>query len=155
LVALLFLAVLLYAATRPNTFHVERRLLIPATPARVHGYIHDMHEFNRWNPFAKKDPKMLGHYSRPAAGPGARYEFQGQSKNVGSGSLEITSSAPQQIAMRLDMTAPMQASNNILFTLTPAAGGTELSWSISGACPYIAKLMGLVFNMDRMIGRDF
>ena len=41
------------------------------------------------------------------------------------------------------------------FTLTPDAGATRLNWSMRGPSPYIARLMGIFFDMDQMIGKDF
>ncbi|QKO22704.1 SRPBCC family protein [Rhodoferax sp. BAB1] len=145
---------LVFAATRPDTFTLQRSLLIQAPPDKLHALINDMRSFNTWNPYDKKDPAMQGSYSGPAAGPGARYAFKGN-KDVGEGSLEITSSAPGQVGMRLDMSAPMQVSNNITFTLQPRGAATEVTWAMQGASPFIAKLMGIFINMDAMIGRDF
>lgn len=155
LVAVLAIAaVLFYAATRPDTFSLQRSLWIQAPPARIHALINDLRQFNTWNPYEKKDPAIQGHYPGPTAGPGARYEFKGN-RDVGEGSLEIVDSAAQQVTMRLDMTAPMQGSNTITFTLVPREAGTEVTWAIQGASPYVAKLMGIFLNMDDMIGRDF
>ena len=155
LVAVLAIAaVLFYAATRPDTFSLQRSLWIQAPPARIHALINDLRQFNTWNPYEKKDPAIQGHYPGPTAGPGARYEFKGN-RDVGEGSLEIVDSAAQRVTMRLDMTAPMQGSNTITFTLVPREAGTEVTWAIQGASPYVAKLMGIFLNMDDMIGRDF
>jgi hypothetical protein len=30
-----------------------------------------------------------------------------------------------------------------------------VTWAMQGASPYIAKLMGIFIDMDKMIGRDF
>jgi len=151
---LAFAGLLVFAATRPDTFTLRRSLLIQAPPDKLHALINDMRAFNTWNPYDKKDPAMQGSYSGPAAGPGARYAFKGN-KDVGEGSLEITSSAPGQVGMRLDMSAPMQVSNSITFTLQPRGAATEVTWAMEGASPFIAKLMGVFINMDAMIGRDF
>lgn len=154
-IVLAFAGLLVFAATRPDSFMLQRSLLIQAPPDKLHPLINDMRAFNTWNPYEKKDPAIQGSYSGPAAGPGARYVFKGN-QDVGEGSLEITASSPGQIAMRLDMSAPMQASNAITFTLVPrGAGGTEVTWAMRGACPFIAKLMGVFIDMDKMIGRDF
>ncbi len=154
IVVLAIAGLLVFAATRPDTFSLQRSLLIQAPPGKLQPLINDMRQFNTWNPYEKKDPAIQGSYSGPAAGPGARYAFKGN-KDVGEGSLEITASAPDKVHMRLDMSAPMQGSNAITFTLTPRAGGTEVSWAMEGNCSYIAKLMGVIFDMDAMIGRDF
>jgi uncharacterized protein YndB with AHSA1/START domain len=153
-VVLAIAGLLVFAATRPDIFTLRRSLLIQAPPEKLHALINDMRAFNTWNPYDKKDPAMQGSYSGPAAGPGARYVFKGN-KDVGEGSLEITSSAPNQIGMSLDMSAPMEAHNQITFTLVPRAGGTEVTWAMQGACPFIAKLLGVFIDMDAMIGRDF
>jgi uncharacterized protein YndB with AHSA1/START domain len=153
-VAVLLAGLLLLPFTQPDTFTVQRSLQIQAPPEKLHALINDMRAFNRWNPYDKKDPAMQSSYSGPVAGPGARYVFKGNSE-VGEGSLTITASTPQQIGMRLDMSAPMEAHNDITFTLAPKAGGAEVTWAMRGDCPYIAKLMGLIFNMDAMIGADF
>jgi carbon monoxide dehydrogenase subunit G len=153
-VVLAIAGLLVFAATRPDTFSLQRSLLIQAPPEKLHALINDMHAFNTWNPYEKKDPAIQGSYSGPAAGPGARYVFKGN-QDVGEGSLEITASAPGQVGMRLDMRAPMQARNQITFTLVPRGPGTEVTWAMEGACPYMAKLMGVFIDMDRMIGRDF
>ena len=154
IVVLAIAGLLVFAATRPDTFSLQRSLLIQAPPGKLQPLINDMRQFNTWNPYEKKDPAIQGSYSGPAAGPGARYAFKGN-QDVGEGSLEITASAPHQVGMRLDMSAPMEAHNQITFTLVPRGRATEVTWAMEGACPFIAKLMGVFLDMDAMIGRDF
>jgi hypothetical protein len=154
-VGLALAGLLVFAATRPDRFSVQRSITVNAPPAKIHPLINDLHQFNTWNPYEKKDPQIKGSYRGPAAGPGARYEFQGN-KDVGAGSLEIIDSrTPATVALRLDMTAPMAASNIITFTLRPYGQGTEVTWAMEGASPFIGKLIGIFIDMDTMIGRDF
>ena len=155
IIAVLALAgLLLFAATRPDTFTLQRSIVIQALPGPLHAQINALRAFNTWNPYNQKDPAIQGSYSGPEAGPGARYAFKGN-KEVGEGSLEIIASTPTQVTMRLDMRAPMQASNTLTFTLVPRGTATEVTWAMQGACPFVAKLMGVFINMDAMIGRDF
>jgi uncharacterized protein YndB with AHSA1/START domain len=146
---------LIYAATRPGTFRVQRSLAIQAPADKLFPLISDMRQFNTWNPYNRKDPQMKGSYRGPASGPGAAYDFAGN-KDVGKGSLEIVDvMAPNRVAMRLDMMEPFEGHNAIEFTLAPSGQGTEVTWAMHGPSPYMAKLMGIFFNMDQMIGRDF
>ncbi len=116
--------------------------------------INDVHAFNTWNPYNRKDPAMTGSYSGPASGPGAHYDFE--SKKAGSGFFEITrADAPSQVHMRLLMTAPFKADNVVTFTLMPQGNQTEVTWAMAGPAPFISRFMGVVFNMDKMIGKDF
>jgi carbon monoxide dehydrogenase subunit G len=147
-------ALLLFAATRPDSFRVQRTVRIKATPERLHPLINDMHQFNSWNPYNKKDPTMQGTYRGPAAGPGAGFDFQGN-KDVGKGSIQIVDSAPGKVTMKLDMLEPFEGHNTVEFSLAPQGEMTEVTWAMHGPSPFLARLVGLFMNMDRMIGRDF
>ena len=156
LVLLAALALLLaFAATRPDTFRVERSRVIAAPPERVYGLIHDLRQFNTWNPYERKDPAIQGQYSATTSGPGARYAWQ--SDKVGVGSMEIVEAhAPRRVGMKLDFVKPFDAHNQVEFTLQPeGADATRVTWAMQGPVPYLAKIAHLVFNMDRMVGQDF
>lgn len=149
-------ALLIYAATRPDTLQIQRSLEIQASAERIRSLINDMQHFNTWNPYNQKDPTMKGTYRGPNAGPGAAFDFDGN-KNVGKGSITIIEpSAPNRVTMSLVMTAPMACDNTIDFTLSPQGpASTDVTWSMRGPCPFLGKLMGVIFNMDEMVGRDF
>ena len=154
LVLLAIAAVLLLAARQPDTFRVQRSTLVAAPAERIFPLIADLRQMNSWNPFVKRDPQVKGSYSGPAAGPGATYVFEG--KQAGSGSLRVTDTAvPTRVAMKLDMSAPMAARNDVLFTLVPEGGATRVSWTMEGPSPFLGKVMGVVFNMDSMVGGAF
>ena len=148
-------ALLAYAATRPDTFRVERRTSVQATPEQLYPLINDMQQFNTWNPFNRKDPAIQGSYSGPAAGPGATYAFAGN-KDVGKGSLRIVQSQPpRQVTMELHMIEPFEGRNTVEFSLVPRGAGTEVTWAMHGPAPFLSKLIGVFLDMYRMIGRDF
>lgn len=157
LLGLLVLATAVVAALasqRPDTFSVARSTVIAAPAEKIFPLINDVHAFNTWNPYNHKDPAIKGSYSGPASGPGAHYDFE--SKKSGSGFFEITQArAPSQLQMRLLMTAPFKADNVITFTLLPQGAQTSVTWAMAGPAPFISKFMGVIFNMDKMIGKDF
>ena len=154
LVALPVAAVALIAAGRPDTFRVERSTTVQANPEKVHGLINDMRQFNTWNPYNRKDPAMRGEYRGPASGPGAAYHFEGN-QDVGKGSLQIVATAPRQVTMQLHMIEPFEGRNTVDFILSPQAGATQVTWAMHGPSPFISRVVGVVFDLDRMIGRDF
>jgi uncharacterized protein YndB with AHSA1/START domain len=146
---------LIYATTRPDTFAVERSTTIAAPAGTLFPLINDMRQFNAWNPYARKDPAMKAEYSGAAAGPGAVFDFHGN-KDVGRGRISITgASAPSSVTMQLDMWEPFEGHNTVNFTLVPDGAGTRVTWAMHGPSAFITKLMGIFFNMDQMIGRDF
>jgi hypothetical protein len=145
--------VLAYAATKPDTFKFRREALMAATPEQIFPLINDLHRFNTWNPFNK--PGTALRYNGPTEGPGASFEFAGDS-NTGKGSLAITASqAARSVAMQLIMLTPMEAHNDILFELVPQGATTRVSWTMTGQSNLLSKLIGLFIDMDKMVGGEF
>ncbi|HEY8021999.1 MAG TPA: SRPBCC family protein [Thermoanaerobaculia bacterium] len=154
-VLVLIVALLIYAATRPDSFRVERSTSIKAPPEKIYALIDDFRGWGAWSPWEKLDPAMKRTYSGAAQGKGAVYEWSGNSK-VGSGRMEITgTSAPSQVTIQLDFLQPFEAHNVADFTLEPLGDATRVTWAMHGASPFMAKLMGVFVNMDKVIGKDF
>jgi hypothetical protein len=152
--AVALVAILTYAASRPDEFRVARTARVAAPPERVHALIADFREWPRWSPYEERDPAMKRALGGAARGKGATYAWEGN-KEVGAGAMEILDDGPSAILIRLDFLKPFEAHNIAEFALVPAAGGVDVTWAMRGPSPFVAKLMGLVFDMDRMIGRDF
>ena len=147
--------VLIYAATRPDTFQVQRKATIAAPPDKVFALIDDFHRWGEWSPWEKLEPAMTRTFEGPASGPGAVYAWKGN-KDVGQGRMEIAESTPpSRIAIKLDFIEPMESNNVTEFVLAPKDGGTEVTWTMRGPSPYLTKLMDTIVGMDRMIGKDF
>jgi hypothetical protein len=157
LLVLAVLVIALMASQRPDTFRVSRSATIAAPADKLFPMINDMREFDTWNPYSRKDPQMKSSYSGPASGPGARSDFEG--KKAGTGSLEIVqATSPSEVKMRLNMTAPFKADNTVVFTLAQQGSPgqeTRATWAMEGPAPFLAKFMGVIFNMDKMVGTDF
>ncbi|MGR4864806.1 SRPBCC family protein [Caulobacter sp. LARHSG274] len=148
-------ALLGYAATRPDTFRVARSAVIKAPPEKIYAQIEDFHRWAAWSPYEKLDPAMTRAYSTPAAGPGATYGWTSTGK-AGVGDMKITqAAAPSRLALDLDFSKPFTSHNKVVFTLEPQGDATRVTWVMEGPAPYISKLMGVFFNMDKMIGGDF
>jgi uncharacterized protein YndB with AHSA1/START domain len=157
---LLFIAaaiaiVLVYAATKPDTFSVERSANIHATPDRLFPLISDFHAWGAWSPWEKLDPNMKRTFGGPQSGLGATYAWAGD-KAVGEGRMEITEATPSsRIVIKLDFLKPFESNNTTTFTFEPAGDTTTVRWVMTGPSPYISKLMSVFVSMDRMIGKDF
>src|SRR5882672_7754205 len=103
--------VLAFAATKPDTFSIQRAASIKAPPEKIFPLLNDLHNFASWSPYEKKDPAMKRTHSGAPSGKGAVYEWDGD-KNVGSGRLAIAeSSPPSKVTLHLDMMRPLEAHN--------------------------------------------
>ena len=154
ILAILIIAILLYASTRPGVFHVERSAIIKASPENVFALINDLHGFNSWNPWLRKDPSSAGSYTGAPSGKGAAYAWE--SGKVGTGRMEIIESVPSSnVKIKLDFLKPFEAHNTAEFMLAPKDNGTQVTWSMYGPSTFLSKIMGLFFSMDKMVGTDF
>lgn len=148
-------AVLGYAATRPNTFRVARSTVIQAPPEKVYALIEDFHAWRSWSPYEALDPAMSRAYGGPAKGLGSTYDWSGNGK-AGAGRMEIVKAvSPGELDISLDFTKPFAAHHKARFTLVPEGDITRVTWAMEGASPFMFKVMSLVFDMDKMLGKDF
>ena len=147
-------ALLLFAATRPGSFSVERRIVIQAPPDKIQPLISDFHRWADWSPWEKIDPAMKRTFSGPPAGVGATYGWQGNSE-VGSGRMEVKQAAADKVSIQLDFIEPFEGHNTADFLLAPQGSGTEVRWVMFGPATFVTKLMGVFVSMDSMIGKDF
>ncbi|MGH9195493.1 MAG: SRPBCC family protein [Acidimicrobiia bacterium] len=155
IVVVLIAALLIYAATRPDTFRVQRATNIKAPPEKIFALINDFHSWGSWSAYEQKDPAMKRTYSGAANGEGAVYEWEGD-KNVGTGRMEIMeTSPPSKVTIKLDFVKPFEAQNIAEFTMEPEGDSTNVTWAMHGPSPYISKVIGIFINMDSMIGKDF
>jgi hypothetical protein len=83
-------------------------------------------------PFARMDPAARNTFEGAPAGVGAALAWSGNAQ-IGQGRLTIIESRPAD----------------------PEAGGTAVTWSMTGRKNLVSKALGLVMSMDRMIGGQF
>jgi carbon monoxide dehydrogenase subunit G len=147
--------VLILAAMQHDQFRVSRSAAIKAPPDKIFPLINDLKAWAAWSPFEKKDPAMKRSFGPITAGKGATYDWQGD-RSVGQGHMEIIEASPSdKVLIKLDFIKPFEAHNNAEFTLEPKGDSTLVTWAIYGPSAYVTKVMGVFFNMDTMIGRDF
>ena len=155
MIAVLIAALLVFAATRPDVFRVQRAASIKAPPEKVFALLNDFQRWEAWSPWEKKDPAMKRTFSVVTSGKGAQYAWEGN-KDVGQGRMEIADSVPpSKVAIKLDFVKPFEAHNTIEFTLEPKGEATNVTWAMQGDAPYLAKIVHVFLDMDKMVGKDF
>jgi uncharacterized protein YndB with AHSA1/START domain len=153
----LIAAVLLFAASKPNTFTVQRSVVIDAPPEKVFELINDFHNWPKWAPQDKdkEDPSMKRTFSGAASGVGAISDWTGSGNN-GAGRMMIIESQPaKKISVQVDWAKPFVATNINDFVLQPVGASTNLVWSMRGPNLYVMKVMSVFVNMDRNMGKHF
>jgi len=153
--AVVLAGILIFAATKPDIFRVQRSTSINAPPEKIFPLINEFDRWGTWSPYEKRDPAMKRSRSGPSSGKGAVYGWEGNSQ-IGTGRMEIMEALPpSKIVIKLDFLKPFEAHNTAEFTLEGKGDTTSVTWAMHGPANYISKLMGVFIGMDSMIGKDF
>ena len=146
---------LIFAATRPADFRVERSATIAAPPLALFEQVNDHHKFNAWNPFLKVDPNVKNTYSGPASGVGAICSWDGNS-DIGAGTSTIIESKPGELVrLRMDWKRPMEGTSTIDFTFKPQGDKTVVTWSMYGKNNFLGKVVSVFMDCEKMCGPPF
>ncbi|GAC1631617.1 MAG: SRPBCC family protein [Nevskia sp.] len=135
--------------------HVERSETINAPPATVFALVNSFRQFEKWSPWAGKDPGVKVERSGPEFGVGAKYVWAGN-EAVGTGSQEIVASTPfREVKIKLSF-GGFDGASEATYTITPAGeGGSRIVWAFDshlGGNP-VNRYFGLF--MDKMLGPDY
>ncbi len=148
-------AVVLMASRQPESFALERSVVVAAPAEAIYPHIADLHQWSAWSPYEKLDPQMKKVFNGTPGAAGASYYWSGNSK-AGEGTITVRElMPPSKITMQLDMLKPIEGHNVVEFNLEPADGGTRVTWAMRGANSFLAKIAGVFMNMDTMLGKDF
>jgi uncharacterized protein YndB with AHSA1/START domain len=145
-----------YVALQPAQFRLIRSTVIAAPPAAVFEHINDLHKWDAWSPWAKRDPKAKLTHSGAPAGKGAVLSWAGN-RDVGAGSMTIVDSRPAEaVAIRLDFTEPFNGTSDATFALKPEGAGTRVEWSLTGRQGFFERAICTVMGgMERILGPDY
>jgi len=154
-IGILIAGILIYAATRPDTFRIERSTSIKTPPEKIFPLINGFHQWESWSPWEKIDPAVKRSYSGADSGKGAVYAWQGN-KDVGRGRMEIVESTPSSnVVIKIDFIQPFEAHNTIEFTLERQGDAAKVTQAMYGPSPFVSRLVGLFCSMDKMVGQKF
>lgn len=155
ILAVLIAALVVIIALQPSDFRVTRSAVLPGPPEAVFEHVNDLRKWEGWSPWADLDPDSTAAFHGPATGTGSAMSWSGNN-DIGEGTMTITESRPgERIEMQLAFVRPFQGVSKVEFTFVPDAGGTLVTWTMSGTNDFLAKAIGLVMDCDTMIGTEF
>lgn len=154
-IAILIAGVLIFAASKPATFHIQRSIAIQASPDKVFPLINNLHNWPYWAPQDREDATTRRTFSGPESGVGAVSDWIG-SGSTGQGRMSIIESVPaNRVTIKVDFEKPFVAENINEFVIEPDGQSTTVTWSMHGPNLYIMKLMSVFTNMDKVMGKHF
>lgn len=111
----------------PSTVEVSRDVVINAPPDKIFPHVENLKAFNKWSPWAERDPESVIEYSGAEDGVGQVMTWD--SKDMGQGSMKVVEVVDNsKLVTALDFGQMGTASAQ--FELVPDAGGTKVTWSM-------------------------
>lgn len=146
---------LIYVVMWLNEFVVECSMCIDVLFEKVFVLIVDVKVFNSWNFWLCKELSVQFIYSGfGISGFGVSYSWVGKESGEGSMML-IEQMFFSSVIYWFDFMKFFEVYNCVLFILMFDGVGICVSWKMDGFVFYIIKLMGVLFDMDKMVGDDF
>ncbi len=154
IIVVLVVLIIIGGFVLPSEQSVSRSTVIDADQAEIFALVSDYREFNRWSPWAARDPETKYTYGGPDAAVGSTLSWDSEDPNVGRGQQEIV--AMEQGTMvrnKLTFDGFDQASYATM-TLEPAGNGTRVTWEFEANLDsFLGRYMGLM--MDDWVGADY
>ena len=154
ILVVLVAALLLVGMFLPSGQYVERSAIVEADQAEVFSMVSDYRQFNKWSPWAERDPEAKYEFSGPATGVGSKMSWFSEDPNVGNGTQEIVEFEPGTMVKSKLTFEGFDTPSYATFTLEPAENGTHVTWSFDANMDtMLGRYMGLM--MDKWVGADY
>lgn len=140
-------------ANQPTDFTISRSATINAPISKVFAQVNNLHNWQKWSPWAKLDPNSKASYQGPIEGVDSVFSWSGNNE-VGVGKMTIIESKPNEyIKLKLDFEKPFKDTSFSEFTFKSEDGkDTSVTWSMMGKRNFVTKAISLVMNCEKMIG---
>ena len=154
LLVLAVVVILLLALRQPKFSRFLRQTLIKAPMARVYEQINSLRKYNEWDPWSQDDPEQKITYEGEEGAVGSTLTWEG--KKTGTGHMTLSeANGTDAVAYQLTFIKPFQGEALARLTLAEVEGGTEVTWEYSAENAFIARIVGVFMNFEKMIGSQY
>ncbi len=143
------------AAFRPTKYVIERDIVINKPQSEVFNYIKLLKNQDHYSKWVMTDPGMKKHFTGTDGTVGFIYAWDSENKQVGKGAQEITKLNANGIETEVRFEKPFKGvSYTALETEAVSANQTKTTWKFIGDKNYMMKVMHLLFNLEKILGKD-
>lgn len=138
----------------PSQYHVERVIVIKATPETIYPWLAQLKKWPEWTVWnAERDATLVNTYTGPAEGAGA--EMSWTAKELGNGAMKLTAAdAKTGVKYELNFENGKFLSTGGV-TMAPSGDSTRVTFYNEGEFGMnpVRRYFGLL--MDKFMGGDF
>jgi len=140
----------------PAPFTIEKEVIIHQPKQQVYDYLRILRNQERYSKWVMTDPNMRKQFTGTDGTVGFVYAWDSDNKQVGQGEQEIIKLTDgEQINNEIRFLKPWNGTSYATFkTEEIDPNNTTVTWTFSGNKKYPMKVMHLLFNLDKMLGKD-
>ncbi|MEM1318759.1 MAG: SRPBCC family protein [Bacteroidota bacterium] len=138
---------LLGSLALPSKLHVERSIIVNASPDLVFDQVNDLQNLVKWMPYLRIDRTTKLAFGSKVRGQGASYKWESTNPEVGSGTFFVAESTTNERVLTV-MDFYDQGKATGYFQFKPANNGVKVTWGADrnlDSSP-IAKFKGLMLK---------
>ena len=156
IIALIVVILLIAAALMKDEYSIEKEIVINKPKQEVFNYIKLLKNQVNYNKWTMMDPNAKREFRGTDGTAGFVFAWDSTNKQVGKGEQEIKKiSDGERIDFGLRFIKPFEGNANAsMITESSAGNQTRVKWIFDGLRNYPMKIMHLVLNLKKMLGRD-
>jgi carbon monoxide dehydrogenase subunit G len=159
ILSLIVIIVIMISVLSPKS-HIERSIVINASPAAVYPEISNFKSLNVWSPWAALDPNTQYTFEGPEYGAGAKMNWTSTSDKVGTGSQWIIEANENHSVKSGMQFGGFEGNFTAELILEPVNEGTKVTWTYDGDVSNTGLMnnaFGKIFGSftDKMLGPQY
>jgi len=156
IVVLLVLILMIAAASLTADYVIEKEVVINKPKQEVFNFIKILRNQDKYNKWTMLDPNSKKEFRGTDGTVGFVYAWDSDNKQVGKGEQSIERIVDgERIDFGLHFIKPFEGNAKaVMITESVSNGGTRLKWIFSGIRNFPMKIMHLLLNLKKMLGRD-
>lgn len=139
----------------PKETYIEREMAINKPASDIYSFIKILRNSEQFNKWVMTDPNMKKEYIGTDGTVGFVYKWDSQNKQVGQGEQEIIKMEEnRRIDYEIRFIKPFPNTGYGSLVIEPAAQGSKVKYIFRGPSSYMMRVMQIILNIKKMLGRD-
>jgi len=155
-IAVIIVGILVAAAFTATGYKIERQVIINKPKSDVFNYVKLLKNQDHYSKWVMTDPNMRKEFRGTDGTVGFIYAWDSDNKQVGKGEQEIINiTEAERIDCEVRFMKPFEGKSITSFLIEVlGANETQVTWIFSGRRNFMAKIVHMLFNLEKMLGRD-
>jgi len=154
--AVIILGLTVAAVFTATEYKIERQVIINRPKADVFNYVKLLKNQDHYSKWVMTDPNMKKEFRGTDGTVGFIYAWDSDNKQVGKGEQEIINTTDgERIDCEVRFIKPFVGKSITSFLTEILEGNeTQVTWIFNGRRNFVAKMVHLLFNLKKMLGKD-